>query len=196
MPSWRLSDEQRCDNGVPNLWGAIMLEGLKKDLPNFPDEVLADWLLPYAESEGWPPREDEDGRLLGRWYYLLGGRPMGFYRSLKWSLEYRKITLEDLAPEELSKVAGMVRGALGERNLYSESIKNLGARFMSIVEYVKDTKMLPKPPTIIGGGDGLQIIDGNHRMAVYFLFTGSLGKPNGHSFWPIESEQPFWIGTV
>ncbi len=33
----------------------IELQDIKKDLPNFPDEVIIDWLLPFANKLGWPP---------------------------------------------------------------------------------------------------------------------------------------------
>ena len=42
-----------------------MFEQIKEDLPNFPDEVIVDWLLPFAMTDGWPPRR------MSRWENLL-----------------------------------------------------------------------------------------------------------------------------
>jgi hypothetical protein len=48
------------------------VDDLKKDLPNFPDDVLADWLLPYANIIGWPPARDINEIPENRWKYLRG----------------------------------------------------------------------------------------------------------------------------
>jgi hypothetical protein len=174
-----------------------MLEALRADLPSFPDDVLIDWLLPYAKSEGWPPQLDTNGLVKGRWRYLLAGRPLAFYQGLRWSLETGRIAPKDLAKTEIPKIAGMVRGALGEKNIYSASIPNLGERIGSVSTFVAKTGRLPGTPTLIELSDGFRILDGNHRMAVYFLLMGDCGAPPAAmQFIPIEEEQSFWIGRL
>lgn len=46
-----------------------ILEALKESLPNFPNEVLQDWLRPYAISEGWPPSDTLETLPEGRWRF-------------------------------------------------------------------------------------------------------------------------------
>jgi hypothetical protein len=36
-----------------------MLDQISEVLPNFPEEVIEQWLLPFAEDEGWPPTTQE-----------------------------------------------------------------------------------------------------------------------------------------
>jgi hypothetical protein len=60
-----------------------MINQIKTTLPNFPDEVIKIWLLPFAESEGWPPKIDPDGIPSGRWKYLLTKRPLEYFRAMK-----------------------------------------------------------------------------------------------------------------
>ena len=52
-----------------------MIQQIKNTLPNFPDEVIETWLLPFAVSEGWPPVIGSDDIPLERWGYLLPRKP-------------------------------------------------------------------------------------------------------------------------
>lgn len=47
-----------------------IIEQVSKDLSNFPDDVIDQWVGYYAESEGWPPPTP----LEGRWKGLLANR--------------------------------------------------------------------------------------------------------------------------
>ncbi|SCB24421.1 hypothetical protein [Cupriavidus alkaliphilus] len=169
------------------------MDALKRDLPNFPDEVSTDWLLPYAKSEGWPPLKDEDGMPMKRWRYLLGMRPLRFYRSLSWTLENRSLVPDTLADGEVGKINGLLRaGLLGEQNEYS-AISNSRERLTSILQYTLAHGRLPKAPALIQEASGLRIMDGNHRIAVYVYLTGFGGHFTPQ--YPLEPRQDFWIAT-
>lgn len=169
------------------------IERIQQDLPNFPEEVIHDWIQPYAKTEGWPPQLGDDGIPMGRWRYLLGLRPMAKIQALTWQVEDRALDVADLAAGEEGKIVGLLRAAiLKEQNIYSE-IGNSEERMVRIIQHVKETGRLPSAPTLISKADGLQIVDGNHRIAVYFFLTGraASGVPNAI---PIDPQQRYWIG--
>jgi hypothetical protein len=168
---------------------------LKEALPNFPDEVLEDWLLTYAKSEGWPPPLDSAGFPMARWRYLLGLRSLAELQALSWTLEERVLGLEELAAGQANKIVSLLKAAVKkERNEYS-AIGDSEARIARIVQHVKASGRLPKAPTLIDSGKGLEIMDGNHRVATYFfLLSGAEnGVPNTI---PIIPAQTFWIGRT
>src|SRR5690242_14700650 len=106
------------------------LSDLKETLPNFPDEVLEGWLLPYANSEGWPPAQDTNATPEGRWKYLLSGRTLSQLRGIKWREENRHLSIHELSKSHQSICVDIVLGAVQDQiNLYSSSIKDLKQRF-------------------------------------------------------------------
>jgi hypothetical protein len=171
---------------------------LQKSLPNFPEEILNDWLLPYAKSEGWPPAPDENQRPLNRWRYLLQNKPLSYWQSLKWEKLERHISISELNPEAQGIMADMVLGALkGQVNLYSRSIPNLKERFSRIVGFIAEYGKIPKPPALIHYSDGLGVLDGNHRMAAYFYCYGYfIIDPGSELMLKTESVQQYWVAKT
>ncbi len=53
------------------------LKKVKEDLSNFPDEVINEWLLPYAQSIGWPPTHE-------RWRGIFFSKPLEFWQATTW----------------------------------------------------------------------------------------------------------------
>ncbi|WP_227459687.1 hypothetical protein [Cupriavidus pauculus] len=130
---------------------------------------------------------------MGRWRYLFGLRSMAEIQALTWQLEERALQVADFAAGEEGKIVGLLRAAiLKEQNIYSE-IGNSEERMIRIIQHVKETGRLPSAPTLIAKADGLQIVDGNHRIAVYFFLRGRVanGVPNAI---PVDANQRFWIG--
>src|SRR5450830_780218 len=67
-------------------------------LPNFPEQLIYHWLLPFAEDIGWPPDLDASPMAkIARWRGILQ-RPLSFWRAVTWSLEL--LFLDDLASTE------------------------------------------------------------------------------------------------
>lgn len=89
-----------------------MIRLIKDTLPNFPDEVIKEWLLPFAESEGWPPQLGSDGVALNRWRYLLGLRPFGLLQRLDWKKEYKHISIREIAKKSQPALVQIFEAAI------------------------------------------------------------------------------------
>jgi len=150
-----------------------MLEQLKLDLPNFPTEILSDWLLPLAELKGWPASQHDDKLPEGSWRYLLLSKPLKFWRNVKWKKIDRHISIYDLDKKYQEGCTNIVLGAVkGQKSLYTIFMPNLAETFYNIVNHIKDNGTLPKPPIILRRKTGLHILDGNHRMSAYLYCYG------------------------
>lgn len=174
----------------------VTLQDIKLYLPNFPPEVLVEWLLPYAISEGWPPSSSVEAVPKGRWRYLLRRRSLSYWRSVSWQKVERRISIYELSPEYQEIMVQMTLGAVaGQRNLYSTSIPDLKQRFDKIVEYICEHATLPKPPVLLDEEEGISILDGNHRMAAYFYCRGVFNhKPSVSCQAKTREVQSYWVG--
>lgn len=175
----------------------IEVEDLKAWLPNFPDEILGDWLMPYAKSEGWPPADHVDSAPAGRWRYLLGLRTIAELREISWQEEHRHISIHELRPDYRDISVEMTLAAVAKQtNLYSVSIPDLSERFNSILAHLRKHGSLPAPPVLLSGHDGLQVLDGNHRLAAYFYAYGYFKLPlDEEALSSTTSAQRLWVGT-
>lgn len=132
---------------------------IKTDLPNFPDDVITDWLLPYAERMGWPPTGS-------RWAAILPNG-IGFWKNVKW--EQKKITIDvPLTVPAASAIMGMHASYnLKQDNAYAQ-IDNGNERYMSAVKHFAETGKLPKPIVLLKQPGGLHdIMDGSHRYLAW-----------------------------
>jgi hypothetical protein len=173
----------------------ISLDALQADLPNFPREILEDWLLVYANSEGWPPKVGIDGVPSGRWRYLLKLRPLPYWQSLKWERVERHVSPQALHPATQDVVVQMIQAAvLGKAGLYSSSIPDLVPRFNRIVDYLSVHGVLPRPPALLVEDGKLTCLDGNHRMSAYLYCLGysKLGIPKGLQV-ETKQVQTYWV---
>jgi hypothetical protein len=59
---------------------AVEMTTIKNDLPDWPDEVIEQWIHYHAQSCGWPPPDP-----LGehRWKRLLGGKPLDYVTTTR-----------------------------------------------------------------------------------------------------------------
>jgi hypothetical protein len=171
----------------------FQLADLKATLPNFPDEILSDWLLPYARSEGWPPFGGRDNMPQGaRWPYLLSKKPLSYWANINWSLHNGHIELEQLDPRTQDTITQMILAAAkGETNLYSHSIPDLKERFDRILLHLTSTGSLPAAPTLVKAENGFRVMDGNHRLAAYSFYR-LLSK--AHNL--VVQPQRYWVGAT
>lgn len=181
--------------------GIVMDENLfneiRATLPNFPDEILREWLLPFAKTEGWPPADGPYEMPKGRWKYLLTRRALAYWSNLQWQKVQSHISANALTPRSLQIIVSLAMGAIcGEVNIYTMQITNLKERFFQVIDHLKEYGTLPKPPVLVKRPSGFDIIDGNHRLAAYYYAYGYLDIPGieGGVLLNAAEEQDFWIG--
>jgi hypothetical protein len=168
----------------------VSLADIKNDLPSWPDGVISQWLFHLANRSdtGWPPPDP-----LGYhpWAFILGFRPLSWWREVTWKLEKTDCGLANLCQGTKSIVTGMlVEKATGTID------EETGTRFKRASDYILKNGGFEEPPIAMRLGDGLSVLDGNHRMTAFcglqqvpaeILEKRGLRKP--------AQEQELWIGT-
>jgi hypothetical protein len=136
---------------------------IKRDLPDWPDEVIEEWLLKLANRSdtGWPPPEP-----LGNhpWKYILGARPLSWWKEVTWTLEEHQMNFDALAKNSKRIVKDMIDGHINRVPNTYFGWPESKARFLSAGQYVSQYGTFPKPPMAVRLDDGLSVLDGNHRM--------------------------------
>ena len=173
-----------------------MIDVLQQAFPNFPEEILVDWLCPRAQECGWPPALQLDGLPDDRWRALFRHKPISYWRELSWTKHDLQLSPYALNESSMKNISGIFEAAvLRFNNIYSDQISDLLPRFQSIVEYITDEGFLPRPPILLNINGQFDVVDGNHRLAALFfcqgLFNGCI-PPSPSK--PIKAHQPFWVG--
>jgi hypothetical protein len=152
-------DARRKDNAL------VELADIKKDLPHWPDEIIEQWLLKLANrgpDTGWPPPEPLGNHA---WKYILGGRPLSWWKAVSWKLESSDLTFDTLCAASKRIIRDMLDGHVNGRPNAISRIANSRIRFLTAGKYVSEHGTLPEPPLVIRLTDGLSVLDGNHRVA-------------------------------
>jgi hypothetical protein len=155
-------------------------EKIKKDLPNFPEEIIEDWILPFAKDLDWPPNvaEEQD-----RWHDILGRTPVLEWRKATWEFKQIELSKKILSPWGVKSFEEMKRAYLNkEENAYSGLRNSDGLRrFRSALVYVLEHGELPKPIFIrlVKDNDGYEIVDGNHRFLALEVSRGIFNELRG-----------------
>jgi len=164
----------------------VDLATIKADLPDWPDDVIKQWLLKLANrgpDTGWPPPEDLDGNA---WKYILGGRPPSWWKKVTWKLEDRDVNFEALSRGTKLIVNDMLGG---------DDTAEPDARLIGAANYVAKHGSFPKPLVAMQLEDGLSVLDGNHRVAALCAcqaIPDTVSKKGGTP--PLKS-QKVWMGT-
>lgn len=171
------------------------LDTLRAELPDWPDDVLDQWLLPYVSLLGWPPALGHDAAPTGRWFAILRQRPISEWRRVRWGQISHGLLPDKIAPASLEALMGVAQGALsGRPNLYTQGIADLQQRFSRIVDYITSNNALPRRPVLVREPDGLAVADGHHRLAAYFYCSGWLQNFDPPVRLPLMHPIDCWVG--
>lgn len=174
---------------LPERLSAAQLAAVVRTLPNFPEDLIQEWLAPYVLSEGWPPSVDFAGFPIGRWRDLLGQRPLTFWNLVRWTRESLRFRLQQLHGESLRAVLGLAAGYTGKaRDPIASRIRDGKKRFDGLVGFISKSGRLPVPPAVLLTPHGLEIMDGYHRIAAFAHVQGERVA--------VAEMQEFWVARV
>ncbi len=164
------------------------------DLPNFPEDVVEQFLLPYAEELGWPPGKCENDPS-NRWKYILRLNDLTYWRQLKWNKKTLKLLPHKLLPKDIETVVDLMRSnVLEQTTLLSITMPDSKERFERICTYLKNEGVYPGTVAIEQMGDRFRIIDGCHRLAAYFYLCGWFKiEDDKVPCLSVMEEQEYWV---
>jgi hypothetical protein len=168
----------------------VSVADIKKDLPDWPEDVIENWLHYFANEPdcGWPPPEQLGNH---RWSGLLGGQPLSWWKNVTWKKEKVKCELASLSSKARADVASIV--AQMKSGVADPSTKRRVARAWT---YIKDNAVFPGALVTMRIPGGLSLLDGSHRMAAFNMVqeldSAQFEKINKKK---PELEQEVWVGT-
>lgn len=172
-----------------------IIEQVEEALPNFPQDIIEQWIGYYAQSEGWPPGDPPEGR----WSNLLGNRGLSYWQGVEWHLETLSPDVIELTPncEELIEQIKAAH-AEGADNAYSTYMgQEARDRFHNIIWYLRNEGVLPRPPVLLNHEGAYEILDGNHRVSAYQLWVNWKDKEIfQREPFPVDLAEAvdFWVG--
>jgi hypothetical protein len=169
----------------------VTLADIKNDLPDWPDNVIQQWLVHLANRSdtGWPPPNP-----LGQhpWTHILGHRSLPWWREVTWELKGIDCSFPSLAQATQKIVNEVLADVTGLR-----PDPNTKGRFDEAFDYILNNGKFKEPlVTMIIPDDGISVIDGNHRISA---FCG-LQKMPPEQFEKLGLKKPnqiqqVWVGT-
>ena len=150
-----------------------LMTEIEKELPNFPREIIEQWLLPFAEDYGWPPNEE----WREKWQKTLT-LSLEEWRNMNWKLETWDMTNFPLSFQGQACLTGMQKCYwLGEENTYTK-LKTEGNglnRHLRALQYILEHGEFPFPIVaredfdfaFLHGLGGFRLMDGNHRLLAW-----------------------------
>lgn len=139
----------------------VALKDIKADLPDWPDDVLDQWLLTLAKQPdlGWPPPEPLQGH---RWQHIITN-PVAWWKNVSWKRE-----VQDCSFNKLSVAARIISNKMcqalieGVDNGYGGD--NSKERFQRQLKFLALNGKFERSPVTIPIATGLSVLDGSHRI--------------------------------
>lgn len=166
------------------------LHQIKRDLPDFPDDVIDVWLSTFVRRFGWPPEVHP-----GWGSVLKGTGDSDFLRSLKdWKLIEIEIDPAKFHHKDKGILVGLYRTHVLGKNTVFSLMTDGPKRFQSIVEYMRQNGVFPRPVVLASNKGTLDILDGYHRItAMMYLFGYFKDTDPNELATNVPIKQPAWL---
>ncbi len=170
----------------------MLRAAIAADLSACPTDVIEQWFLPYAKSEGWPPASSHAAVPTNRWRYLLGGLPLQHFQRLVWHVRKAPLLVSDLCPGTRAVIAQMVAGAYwGVSNAYTRGLPRLREGIDGYLQHLARGEALPRP-ILEQHPSGLSIHDGSHRVCALLIASAQVRTPVLAAM--NMPAQEYWVG--
>lgn len=125
------------------------------ELPNIPEDVRKEWLLPSAKNNGWPPTGIY-------WEGVLLMQDLDFWKETIWTEEEVNLETALWSYGTRDAISKMHRGFSGDpASLFST--KKEKNRVLAPMKHLFETGTIPKKMSLLSVGGGYEIADGHHR---------------------------------
>lgn len=143
-----------------------MFDLIKNDLPNFPDEVIKDWLEHHGHKNRWPPDMET-----ASWKGILLKRPLEFWQKVNWVKINLNLSQVELSIDSLNTVGIMYKAYVeGEQNYFLKRMGEKGRqRFINIFCHLLEHGIFPKPITFLKNEEKYEIADGHNRYLAWCM---------------------------
>ena len=167
----------------------VTVAEIKQSLPNWPDAVVNEWLLYFANDIGWPPPEPFGA---SRWGLILGGRPLSWWADVEWkqeTVDCSRAQLSEITQFRIADVSAPVHTGTA-----SEAEKR---QYVRPFQYLLEHGTFANPALVMRDGQELRFIDGHHRLAALTdlreeASDAFFAKPGRQR---PSAQQAVWIGT-
>jgi hypothetical protein len=169
-------------------------EKIKKDLPNFPDDVVEQFLLPYAKKLGWPPENCKNDSN-NRWKNILRSNDLAYWRQVGWNKEILKLSPHELLSKDYKIVVDLMRTNVQVQDTFYRIMLDSKERFDRICLHLKQESVYPRTVAIERIGGKYRILDGCHRLSAYFYLCGWFNiEDDTVPCLGVKDEQEYWVG--
>lgn len=138
-----------------------LFENIKKDLPNFPDKIIQNWLLPIANDYGWPPENQ-------KWEGILLFKTVEFWQIKKWEKQYINLNKIIFSQDTNDILSGLYNVYIFDQDNSYSNIENGKLRFKNALSYLLENGNFPEPIYLLFNQNQYSIADGNHRFVAWY----------------------------
>jgi hypothetical protein len=153
-------------------------------LLNMPEEIFDLWFDGRIEANGWPP-----GR--GVWEGALREKPITYWQSLVWSKQTVVPRFTNLTAPTQRIITELTLASF--HNTSTDVGRYMGKqskdKLSRIFDYVQTYRKLPNPLIFLLDGSLFEIVDGCHRLALFFHL-----RNNTRTSHLLSPYQEAWVG--
>lgn len=158
---------------------------MKALFPKMPDQVIEIWIAHGVDAYGWP-FESVDQSLIGTtWDGFFGRRSLAFWANADWTLISLRVEEAIFHPDTVNRVRWIADNCTLGLKTPTTNVENTQKRFWTAASFIRANGRLPCPVVATTSAEGIDIMDGNHRIAALV----ALGYDKTFSF-------PAWLGET